>query len=82
MANLFSLFLLVSVMRSEVGVGEKVFECGRKFWDTDNCGGEICRDLCVKNHGISEPWAVVWAECQGSRSCFCQYYCFLTGEKI
>ncbi|QHN75792.1 uncharacterized protein DS421_19g638330 [Arachis hypogaea] len=74
MAKFFSLFLLVSVMRSEVGVGQRLaIECRRQFWYRDNCVREDCQQLCLR---FSEPAAVaVSSECPASHTCFCQYWC-------
>ncbi|QHN75787.1 uncharacterized protein DS421_19g638300 [Arachis hypogaea] len=69
-------------MRSEVGVGQRVFECRRKSWHyaIGDCGRETCHVTCVKDKAVSEPGIVdVSSECQGL-TCFCRYWCL--GEKI
>ncbi|KAL1340500.1 hypothetical protein AAHE18_09G019400 [Arachis hypogaea] len=72
MANFFSLFLLVSVMRSEVGVGQRN-QCGLKIWYLDKCVREDCYQLCVRD--VVPGVVAVISDCQGSASCLCQYWC-------
>ncbi|KAL1292876.1 hypothetical protein AAHE18_19G030500 [Arachis hypogaea] len=71
MAKFFSLFLLVSVMRSEVGV-VKGNKCGLKIWYLDNCVPEDCSQLCDRDF-VPGVVAVI-SDCQAS-TCFCQYLC-------
>ncbi|KAL1292872.1 hypothetical protein AAHE18_19G030100 [Arachis hypogaea] len=78
MANLFTLFLLLSVT-GEVDVG-RMRSCRDDNWHGFNCEIETaCYEHCKKYKGDSVLFSSL---CIGPHNCNCHYWCLPRGEKI